>query len=132
MTRNGQSADGTARLEQRVLQDAMETLDSIRDNEVNVEVTLNADLKARCPMDESIENEYDLTVTYGPKNHVIETESFRDFLTLFHDEAVTQEALTTFIHRVLYTQFRPEWITVRVTGDHDEIAVTTEKTKGEP
>lgn len=110
---------------------ACNTLESI-DGDVNVDITLNAEFTALCPFEENVVDEYDLTVEYAPREgYVIETASFREFIDMFGDIKASQERLATFIHRVLFAHYDPDWITVRVEGEHDGIEVVSKKTRVE-
>lgn len=116
--------DRLKQLEEKYTHQSMDILEAI-DTTASCTVELTDEFTAVCPID-GHRDEYTIYIKYLPNRHLIELESLSQFLQQFQDEAVSQEALTTFIHNLIWTHYGPQELTVSVNGEHYGIEAVTE------
>lgn len=90
---------------------------------VGVEVTIETDVIARCPVDDGVDR-YSLEVRVLCDGQNVEAQSLQDYLDSFANERVSQEALTHRIGQVLEKALPDARLTVTTTGEHAGISHT--------
>lgn len=87
------------------------------DAPAGVEVTIETDVIARCPVDDGVDR-YDLTVRILCEGQNVEAQSLQDYVDSFAEERVSQETLTHRIGEDLGTALPDARLVVTTTGEH--------------